>query len=610
MVMIYHKYREEKCKPFLLESLGPQTPYSSRSILGIRPTRTLTCKNGRLYDGAQDIGTALDIFSHLELTKSNSFFPAWLGFFSYEFGRHFGLPSKTLSGTFPEAAFYLYEEGFVSNERLSSPLAKGGREDFSQVHFHAEDNFPNGFSNVSGSIARGDVYQVNLAQRFSFDASTIDFLELYERLRVNNPAPFMGLIEDDDWAIACASPERLFRLHEGVISSRPIAGTRKRGMSAVEDLALERELLSSPKERAEHAMLVDLVRNDLARICETSSVHVDESFIVERYSHVMHLVSEISGRTSRSLQDIFASIFPAGTITGTPKESAMQHIRDLEIFARGPYTGSMGYISSGEGADFNILIRSAYREGKQGSIWAGAGIVAQSEAGFEQKEVATKAQSVTHVLSQTKSPSTPALPQPGTRHPRPTISKHFNHRVLFVENHDSFSHNIVDAVRSLGCTVEVVDHCTLPNVEDYRHVILGPGPNRPEEAGNLMSWLGAGVEHQCAVLGICLGHQALGVHFGARLIQARRAIHGECETLTHLNHPLFQDVPTQFAGMRYHSLALTDIPACFDVTCFSQSDEVMGIAHKTLPLFGLQFHPESFLSDGGLTIFANFLESV
>jgi len=603
--MIYHKYREEKCKPFLLESLGPQTSYSSRSILGIRPVRTLICRDGRLFENDQDIGSALDIFDHLILPKTNSFFPAWLGFFSYEFARHLGLPSKSLGAKLPEAAFYLYNEGFVWENENSSPGELFDATEVSDIC--ADNNFSGGFDKVAQSITRGDVYQVNLAQRFSFDAKAIDFFQLYQRLRLNNPTPFMGLIEDDDWAIASASPERLFSLKDGVISSRPIAGTRKRGLTRGEDDALEHELLSSQKERAEHAMLVDLIRNDLSRVCETASVHVDESFIVERYSHVMHLVSEVSGRTSKSLKEIFASIFPAGTITGTPKESAMEHIRDLELYTRGGYTGSMGYISSGEGADFNILIRSAFREGHKGYIWAGAGIVAKSECNAEQSEVSVKAQSVTQVLRNIKGPSTPDFPRPGTILPRRSMLRKFNRDVLFVENHDSFSHNIVDALRSLGCRVDVVDHLQLPNTVGPRHIVLGPGPKNPHEAGHLMKWIES-FAHESAILGICLGHQALGQYFGAQLIGARRAIHGECEMITHTGHPLFQNVPVAFKGMRYHSLVLTNVPEAFEVTAFSASDEVMAIAHKTLPLFGVQFHPESFLSESGDTILSNFLE--
>lgn len=605
---MYHKYREEKCKPFLLESLGPQTPYSSRCVLGVRPSRILICRNGRLFENELDIGPALSIFEHFELPRTNSFFPAWLGFFSYEFARHCGLPTRPLKGNFPEAAFFLYEDGHVWDSAQVREIGPHAALPMPHKNLGAVENLRAGFKDVANSISNGDVYQVNLAQRFDFDARSLDFLHIYERLRVNNPSPFMGLIEDDTWAIASASPERLFSLRDGVISTRPIAGTRKRGLTQAEDEVLEQELLSSTKERAEHAMLVDLARNDLARVCETGSVHVDEAYIVERYSHVMHLVSEVSGKTSRSLREIFASLFPAGTITGTPKESAMEHIRDLELNARGPYTGSMGYISSGEGVDFNILIRSAFRDQERGYIWAGAGIVAQSEAGFEQGEVVAKARSVTNVLSNDKSPSTPALPRPGVRVDRTHFEQKLNQRVLFVENHDSFSHNIVDALRTLGCEVTVVDHNDAPDLAGHKHILLGPGPRQPKEAGQLMSWLEAAYKNNCGVLGICLGHQAIGQFFGAEIVRARRAIHGECESLTHLEHPLFRRIPSDFRAMRYHSLVIRQVPECLKVIAYSKSDEVMAIAHQDAPIFGVQFHPESFLSEGGFQLFTNFLE--
>lgn len=608
-INLYHKYREEKRSPFLLESLGPKTSYSSKTILARDPKRKLVCKNGILFENERPLGDALDIFSHLRVAKSHDFFPAWMGFFGYEFARYTGLPSKSSPRNIPDAVFYYYEDGHVWDHSEDNFPQGSDSPNGNEVYATSEDAhfFAPAFAQVAQNITDGNVYQVNIAQRFSFDAEQISFFELYKRLRINNPSPFMGLIEDDSWAIACASPERLFCVKDSVISSRPIAGTRPRGTSSTEDMKLETELLSSTKERAEHAMLVDLVRNDLARICDVGTVTVDEAFIVERYSHVMHLVSEVSGNSSASLQEQFASLFPAGTITGTPKESAMEQIRDLEPFARGPYTGSMGYVS-GHGTDFNILIRSAFRDQKKGHLWAGAGIVAQSNAPFEGNEVAYKAGSVSYALRNVLGPSVAAHPKHGQIFAPSMSTKRFHQKVLFVENHDSFSHNIVDGIRSLGCQVDIVDHHSKPDLSGYNHVVFGPGPKQPSEAGLLMQWLKEAIRHECAILGICLGHQALGHYFGARLSTAKRAIHGEVERVSHTGHPLFVGVPNTFAAMRYHSLILSDLPDSLNVIARSSTDEIMAIAHKDHPWFGVQFHPESFLSESGQQIFENFFE--
>lgn len=248
---------------------------------------------------------------------------------------------------------------------------------------------------IQAYIAQGDVFQVNLAMRQSrpVDASSE---ELYEWLRLVNPSPYMGMLRTPSFAIVSASPELLVKLDGGKLSTRPIAGTRRRGRTPEEDRALEDELLSSEKERAEHVMLVDLERNDLGRVSEYGSVKVPELMTVERYSHVMHLVSQVEGRIARGKDalDVLAAVFPGGTITGAPKIRTMEIIEELEPTRRGPYTGSMGWIDYSGNMEFNIIIRTiAMREGVC-HIQAGAGIVIDSVPEREFYESLNKAKAL------------------------------------------------------------------------------------------------------------------------------------------------------------------------------------------------------------------------
>ncbi|MEA3544918.1 MAG: anthranilate synthase component I family protein [Thermodesulfobacteriota bacterium] len=228
-------------------------------------------------------------------------------------------------------------------------------------------------------ISAGDIYQVNLSCRFDGSIAGSS-TELYRRLRLINPSPFSCMLKFPDIGIVSSSPERLVSLQDGLAETRPIAGTRPRGYTPPEDHLLEKELLDHPKERAEHIMLLDLERNDLGKVCRAGSIEVDELMVLERYSHVTHIVSNVRGqlRADCSPFDLLQATFPGGTITGVPKKRCMEIIDELEPVGRGSYTGSAGYISACGNMDLNILIRSFQRIGNQLSYQTGAGIVADS----------------------------------------------------------------------------------------------------------------------------------------------------------------------------------------------------------------------------------------
>ena len=245
-------------------------------------------------------------------------------------------------------------------------------------------------------IRDGDAFQIVLAQRFSRQTEASP-LQIYRALRATNPSPYMFLLEfSDDLTLVGASPEMLVRLEDGIAYNRPLAGTRHRGATEKEDLALEEELLNDPKERAEHVMLVDLGRNDLGRVCDYGTVQVKKMMYVERYSHVMHITSQVEGVLRKGMDafDLLRATFPAGTLSGAPKVRAMEIIEELEETRRGPYGGAVGYFSFDGSMDMCITIRTLLMQNGAISVQAGGGIVADSDPTAEYYETINKAKAV------------------------------------------------------------------------------------------------------------------------------------------------------------------------------------------------------------------------
>jgi len=244
-------------------------------------------------------------------------------------------------------------------------------------------------------IVSGDIIQVVGSQRFTARVHTSP-VDIYRAVRSVNPSPYMFLLELNGFSLVGASPEIHVRCEEGKVEIRPIAGTRRRGANAEEDRALQEELLADPKERAEHVMLVDLARNDLGRVCDFGSVRVKDLMIIERYSHVMHIVSQVEGRLSagRSPYDLMRATFPAGTLSGAPKIRAMQIISELEQTARGPYGGCVGYFSFNGNLDCCITIRTALIKEGKAYVQAGGGWVNDSTPEGEYQETVNKARAM------------------------------------------------------------------------------------------------------------------------------------------------------------------------------------------------------------------------
>jgi len=280
---------------------------------------------------------------------------------------------------------------------LRKPLGKGRfpTANHSTLKIHSnigKDRFVRHILEAKKKIRAGDIIQVVLSQRFSVSVKT-DTFAIYRNLRTLNPSPYMYFLNFAGLKVAGSSPELLVRCEDGVVETRPIAGTRRRGKDEREDDELARDLLNDPKEKAEHIMLVDLGRNDLGRVCERGTVKITEFMAVEKYSHVMHIVSNVKGRLkkNRDSLDALRAAFPAGTVSGAPKIRAMEIIDELENVKRGPYAGCIGYLSFSGNLDTCITIRTIIVLNGRAYVQAGAGIVADSNPLREYQETVNKA---------------------------------------------------------------------------------------------------------------------------------------------------------------------------------------------------------------------------
>ncbi|WP_235822061.1 anthranilate synthase component I family protein [Gottfriedia luciferensis] len=287
-------------------------------------------------------------------------------------------------------------EEFFKNEVEKIDLANiTSSEEIEKTIYMSEQKFTDAVGKVKEYISAGDVFQVNLSVLQS-ETLVTDPLFIYEQLREINPSPYMSYIDFDEFQIVSCSPELLVAKRDQDVWTRPIAGTRSRGKTIKEEQRLMDELRSNEKEQAEHIMLVDLERNDLGKVCEYGTVEVDELLVIEKYSHVMHLVSNVRGelQKDRDAFDLLKAVFPGGTITGAPKIRTMEIIEELEPTKRGIYTGSVGWISYTGDMELNITIRTMITKDQQAFVQAGAGIVIDSNPNHEYLESLKKAQAL------------------------------------------------------------------------------------------------------------------------------------------------------------------------------------------------------------------------
>jgi anthranilate synthase component 1 len=289
---------------------------------------------------------------------------------------------------------------------LQQPLAARAvefRKEAPEIHVDSNmtpERYAEMMSTAKEYIKAGDIIQVVLAQRFQAKTKS-SALDIYRALRSVNPSPYMFLLDFGGFQLVGASPEVHVRCEEGRVEIRPIAGTRWRGKTPEEDARLEKDLLADEKERAEHLMLVDLARNDIGRVCDFGSVRVPEFMVIEKYSHVMHIVSGVEGtlQKGRSAYDLMRATFPAGTVSGAPKIRAMQVISELEQCQRGPYAGAVGYFSFNGNIDSCITLRTALLKDGVAYVQAGGGIVADSDAKYEFQETVNKSKAMLKAIA-------------------------------------------------------------------------------------------------------------------------------------------------------------------------------------------------------------------
>ena len=505
---------------------------------------------------------------------------------------------------------------------------------------------------IRHSIRGGHLYQVNYGRRWQGEMEGQPW-DTFLRMTHSNPAPFASWLHlaDHGWAVASASPERLMRLESGVVSTRPIKGTRARGRTDVEDYALRLELASSEKEMAEHLMLVDLERHDLSSVCEPGTVHWSECR-VECLANVQHLVSGIEGKLipKASAGKSLSALFPGGSITGCPKVVTMAAIDQLESSPRSAWTGSIGHLNQSAGqADWNILIRTM--EARSGldswyaTVQAGGGVVIDSNPAAEVEEARWKAAAVTEAtwgfrtgFSSEELPErevgilplpkvegalgkiTPGLPKQAELE----IDAH----VLLVDNLDSFTNNIADSLHRLGARVTIVEGRPADEIDTVNqvdtwltthrptHIVIGPGPSRPEVSPLSMEIAYRALQNRLSIsdtpiplLGWCLGHQAIGLAAGWNLMESPLgAVHGVPSKITHDGSGLFQNASENVVMMRYNSLVLEATNDEIRANSWDESGSlIMGISHPHLPIDGVQFHPESVGSPDGLAVLTTFL---
>lgn len=456
-VSVYLKLMDELGPSFLLESVEGGEQVGRYSFVGVNP-RGILSLHGRsithLYDGRRETQILADGEDILHTLKAElaRFTPAGLpglprfsggavGYLGYDVVRDFERLPTTAEAVLdiPDAIFLLahtlvvfdharhrlmilvnarvngdVEMAYVDaiqqiervSERLLRPLPAIPRRRWGATgngQFHdVQANMPQAryeqiVARAKEYIAAGDIFQVVLSQRFSRQTSAHPFA-VYRALRMLNPSPYMFYFDFGPYELQVigASPEMHVRLEDGIASVRPIAGTRWRGQTAAEDTALAEELLADPKERAEHVMLVDLGRNDIGRVSEYGSVQVSDLMVIERYSHVMHIVSHVEGKIRPGLDafDLMRATFPAGTVSGAPKVRAMEIIEELEEQRRGLYAGAVGYVSYDGSMDTCIAIRTMLMQGDTLHVQAGAGIVADSDPDREYQECVNKARAL------------------------------------------------------------------------------------------------------------------------------------------------------------------------------------------------------------------------
>ncbi|MDH5435572.1 MAG: aminodeoxychorismate synthase component I [Gammaproteobacteria bacterium] len=417
-LFLLHTANKERY-PFLLESVAHGTAQSQFDILFAFPQERLELQELNGKDFLSQLDNTWRQHKQATTETDLPFTGGWFLYLGYELAQQIE-PRLTLTreqGTLPIAMAVRIPAAVIHShmEQCVYLIAESGHEALiEKLEYDLEQSvkktpavtidaslqeeesqcYLSAVKKTKQYIIDGDIFQANLSRLWQGTFNSSDGTNiLYENLRIHNPAPFSGVMSHNNTTVISSSPERLVSVKNNIIQTRPIAGTRPRSSTSDLDHALSEELMTHPKERAEHIMLIDLERNDLGRVCQAGSIEVNELMVLESYAHVHHIVSNVQGKLGDNITpgDVIRAVFPGGTITGCPKVRCMEIIHELEQAERGPYTGSMGYLNCDGSMDLNILIRTIVCEKDKISLRAGAGIVADSVPENELEETRAKA---------------------------------------------------------------------------------------------------------------------------------------------------------------------------------------------------------------------------
>jgi anthranilate synthase component 1 len=423
---IYNNFSRNYNHTFLFESLTGPEELAETSIMGFDPKIVIKAYDDRVElkfrNGKEKtIPTVEPLQTIRELLPTVSdqayrYLGGAVGVINYDAIRLWEKIPNNHTIEMPLMEFGIYEDGILYDNKqnrtfyfyyddnrinqIKSSSSEFGKFEISDITAELnEAKFTEMVNKAKKYIHDGDIFQVVLSRRFNFDGKG-DFLKVYKILRNLNPSPYLFHIKMDHKTIIGASPEMLIRVTGNLVETFPIAGTRKITTDESKNELLKQEMIRDEKELAEHTMLVDLGRNDIGRVCQYGSVHVDELMQVKRFSHVQHMVTHVIGKLDKKYDmfDAFKAVFPAGTVSGAPKVRAMEIIEELEPYSRGPYAGAVGYFSFNGCCDFAIAIRSIFFDGQKGFVQSGAGIVSDSVPANELKETEHKANAMLTAL--------------------------------------------------------------------------------------------------------------------------------------------------------------------------------------------------------------------
>ncbi len=635
-VSAFLKLEKDRSHAFLLESVEGGERIARYSFLGGDPFLVKRYKNGQPADFMQDLRATMARFKSVKLPNLPPFTGGAVGYFGYDMVRtiedipqtgvddlgvddavlmfyktvlafdhlrhQIHIISNILVDDSHEPLDVQYEKAVAEIQRIEAllraplempPVTRNETDVTVRSNFE-KSAYLAAVDKAKEYIAAGDIFQVVLAQRFEVDLPTAPF-EVYRALRIVNPSPYMYFLKMPDTCIVGSSPEMLVRVREQEIEYRPIAGTLPRGASDSEDEANAERLRNDEKERAEHIMLVDLGRNDLGRVSQYGTVRVEELMTIERYSHVMHLVSSLRGKLRQNVDrwDSLMACFPAGTVSGAPKVRAMEIIDELEPTKRGVYAGAVMYADFSNNLDSCIAIRTLVVRGNKGYIQAGGGIVADSVPENEYMETVNKSRALIRAINLAQRMGSKFM-------------------ILVIDNYDSFTYNLVQYLGELGEDLSVYrnDKISLEEIERMKpeRIVISPGPGTPADAG-ITEDVVRHFHKSTPILGVCLGHQAIGEVFGGKIVRAPTLMHGKVSEIFHDSKGLFAGLPQGFPATRYHSLMVTQIPTTLEISAETKDGIVMGLRHREFPTEGIQFHCESIMTVAGKNLLKNFLKS-